>query len=104
MNTSRNGTDYEPAIIVGIEVDVESKEKWWSGWPRPLSIVQWTFRGSKGHPIFIDAMRRTLKNLKDIEDINFRSLVHADQCKFRQLVVEKTGPAVLTDSVLRCDF
>lgn len=89
----------DPAIIVGIEVDVGSRPDWHTWWPRPLGMVQWTIASTKGHPILLDTMRRVVDA---IDQANSTALSVEGQHRSLDSVVEKTGPAPFTDSVLRC--
>lgn len=90
----------DPAIIVGIEVDVGSRPDWHAWWPRPLGIVQWTMASTKGHPILIDTMRRVVEA---IDQTNSSALSVEGQHRTLDAIVEMTGPAPFTDSVLRCE-
>jgi len=99
-NLFENDPRPEPAIVVGIEVDVGSRPDWHAWWPRPLGMVQWTMASTKGHPILIDTMRRVVEA---IDQTNTTALSVAGQHRKLESVVEKTGPAPFTDSVLRCE-
>lgn len=97
-NLFENEPSPEPAIIVGIEVDVGSRSDWHSWWPRPLGLVQWTIASTKGHPILIDAMRRVVEA---ISQTNASASSAEGQHLKVESIVETTGPGPFTDSVLR---
>ncbi|KAK6906414.1 hypothetical protein L486_06022 [Kwoniella mangroviensis CBS 10435] len=106
-----------PAVIVGVDVDVHAYEGWENGWPRALGICQWTLSSSPSHPIFLDAVRRVVNATRVVETWeNWRSAEiekllgegrEADaqelQNQHRDMamnVMEWTGPGLFTDSVL----
>lgn len=62
-------------------------------------MVQWTIASTKGHPILLDTMRRVVEA---IDQTNTSALSLEGQHRKLESVVEKTGPAPFTDSVLRC--
>ncbi|KAK9894857.1 glycosyltransferase family 32 protein [Cystobasidium minutum MCA 4210] len=99
--TEKGKSFARPAIIVGIEVDAASGTHgtalWQGKWPTPLSVVQWTFAGARGHPIFIDVMRRVVGNVNTQWPMS--GPVRAKLAEID--VVRVTGPVTLTDSVLR---
>nr|ODN88330.1 glycosyltransferase [Cryptococcus depauperatus CBS 7841] len=54
-----------PSLVVSVEFD--SVEFGWDNWrdlgvSRAVQITQWTFMARPGHPVFLDALGRTLKN------------------------------------------
>ncbi|WVN88260.1 uncharacterized protein L203_103461 [Cryptococcus depauperatus CBS 7841] len=92
-----------PSLVVSVEFD--SVEFGWDNWrdlgvSRAVQITQWTFMARPGHPVFLDALGRTLKNsewmaLKEKE-------AKANGQKFvPDNALEWTGPGVFTDCVYR---
>ena len=92
-----------PALIVGIEQDVNDRPDWHQWYPRPVGIVQWTIASSRGHPVMLDVLRRVSHAVNPVADINDDDEPEAQESASRKLeaVVEKTGPGPFTDSVLR---
>ena len=53
---------------MAVDVDVHKHPTWWTGWPRPLGICQWTLSSAPNHPIFIDAARRVVNATRVVKD------------------------------------
>ncbi|WWC72912.1 uncharacterized protein I206_106876 [Kwoniella pini CBS 10737] len=106
-----------PAVIIGIDVDVHNKKGWENEWPRPLGICQWTLSSSPNHPIFLDAVRRVINSTRVVENwenwrINEIEILKSkgENEKVEELksqhrdhamnVMEWTGPGLFTDAVV----
>jgi len=101
--TSQNLTSTTPSMIVGIEVDVNPLypiPNWRDCWPRPFFFTQWVFAGSRGHPVLIDMLRRASEAVNPLPGVSSDRSLQMWQGADR--VLETTGPAAWTDSVLRC--
>ena len=96
-----------PALVVGIE---------WSGrtetnllnplFSRSVGVVQWTFGATKGHPVILDAIRRVVRHSHQAMGTPDPSgpatgPLHFDPDNDR-MVLEWSGPAVLSDALARC--
>ncbi|GAA5851667.1 hypothetical protein JCM8547_001168 [Rhodosporidiobolus lusitaniae] len=109
-----------PSLIVGIE---------WTGhtetnklnplYTRSTGIVQWAFGAAQGHPVIVDSVRRVLRNSRKVEALREGRVdedgaggggaggggggggpLHFDPDAPR-MVLEWSGPALLTDAVAR---
>lgn len=57
-----------PEIIVGVEFDVPDLTGWETFWPRPIQILQWTIGSSPGHPVMLDAIKRSIEALGRVQE------------------------------------
>ncbi|GAA6009545.1 hypothetical protein JCM10207_003820 [Rhodosporidiobolus poonsookiae] len=108
-STHGDGTPAPPSLVIGIE---------WTGhternplnpaYTRSAGVVQWTFAGAAGHPVLVDAMRRVLRHSERVKALRKgedpreegEGPLHFDY-EADRMVLEWSGPAVLTDSVAR---
>ena len=108
-NLDETALSSPPALVVGIE---------WSGrtetnvlnplFSRSVGVVQWTFGATKGHPVILDAIRRVVRhshlamNTSTSDDAAVATgPLHFDP-EADRMVLEWSGPAVLSDALARC--
>ncbi|KAK4705125.1 hypothetical protein P7C70_g1069, partial [Phenoliferia sp. Uapishka_3] len=95
-----------PALVIGIE---------WAGrtetnllnplFSRSVGVVQWTFGATKGHPVILDAIRRVVRHSRmakgeEVDESGATGPLHFDP-EGERMVLEWSGPAVLSDAVAR---
>ncbi|WVR07029.1 hypothetical protein IAU60_004068 [Kwoniella sp. DSM 27419] len=92
-----------PALIVSVESD--AIDFGWTNWrelglSRAVQITQWTFMARPGHPVFLDALGRTLRIS---EEMSLKEQEAKDQGEDFMPVnaLEWTGPGVFSDCVYR---
>ncbi|WWC70259.1 uncharacterized protein I206_104209 [Kwoniella pini CBS 10737] len=90
----------EPALVISVESD--AIEFGWTNWrevglSRAVQITQWTFMARPGHPIFLDALGRTLKKSEEMK----LKLEEAKTEFIAETALEWTGPGVFSDCVYR---
>ncbi|WWC89376.1 uncharacterized protein L201_004299 [Kwoniella dendrophila CBS 6074] len=93
----------EPALVVSVESD--AVEFGWTNWreiglSRAVQITQWTFMARPGHPVFLDALGRTLRKSEEIERKMKEGKGKGEQF-VPESALEWTGPGVFTDCVYR---
>ncbi|KAM0747476.1 hypothetical protein T439DRAFT_90253 [Meredithblackwellia eburnea MCA 4105] len=105
-----------PALVVGIE---------WSGrtetnvlnplYTRTVGVVQWTFGATAGHPVVLDSIRKVVRHSQramrvqdgeeeddddDLDEDAGEGPLHFDP-EGERMVLEWSGPAVLSDALAR---
>ncbi|GAA5821921.1 hypothetical protein JCM3770_003577 [Rhodotorula araucariae] len=94
-----------PQLVVGFEWARRTEMNALNAlYTRQAGLVQWTFSAQAGHPILIDAVRRVLRHTARAAGgepaLDSEGPLHFDPTADR-MVLEWSGPAVLTDSVSR---
>ncbi|KAI5477774.1 glycosyltransferase family 32 protein [Pseudohyphozyma bogoriensis] len=93
-----------PALVIGVE---------WAGrtevnalnplYTRSVGVVQWSFGATRGHPVLLDSIRRIVDHthcvVGDDEECTSAPL-HFDPQESR-MILEWSGPAVVSDAVAR---
>ncbi|GAA5894067.1 hypothetical protein JCM6882_007976 [Rhodosporidiobolus microsporus] len=105
-----NGTTpAPPSLVVGIEWKGHTEHNARNpAYSRSAGVVQWTFAGAAGHPVFVDATRRVLRHSERVAALRNGDDPREDgegplqfDYEADRMVLEWSGPAVLTDSVAR---
>ncbi|BGP43716.1 hypothetical protein JCM10449v2_007761 [Rhodotorula kratochvilovae] len=98
------GADAPPQLVVGVEWARRTERNALNAlYTRQAGLVQWTFSASAGHPVLVDAVRRVLRHgarVRGAEEREGEGPLQFDPQGGR-MVLEWSGPAVLTDSVAR---
>ncbi|WRT66345.1 uncharacterized protein IL334_003300 [Kwoniella shivajii] len=92
-----------PGLVVSIESD--AVDFGWSNWrevglSRAVQITQWTFMARPGHPVFLDALGRTLRKSEENE-IKAKEAKEKGEAFVSETALEWTGPGVFSDCVYR---
>lgn len=106
-------------MIVGVDIDVHERLDWFTsrdGWYQALGICQWALASAPGHPIMQEVTRRVVNNTRFIDDVHAtkewqdKATAAEEWARLTNTtaqypaeplrVLEWTGPAVFTDSVL----
>lgn len=92
-----------PSLVVSVESD--AIEFGWDNWrevglSRAVQIVQWTFMARPGHPVFLDAIGRTLKRSQEYAERE-REAKSKGETFLPDSALDWTGPGVFTDCVYR---
>ncbi|KPV73136.1 glycosyltransferase family 32 protein [Rhodotorula graminis WP1] len=117
--------DIPPALVIGLEWASSSPYRAQKNVLNPLynreaGVVQWTFGAAAGHPVLLDAVRRVLRHMERVaalEGAREGGQNVRDEMRWKEngvdegalqfdpradrMVLEWSGPAVLTDSVAR---
>lgn len=93
----------KPSLVVSVESD--AIEFGWDNWrevglARADQIVQWTIMARPGHPVFLDAIRKTLETSLEVEQRQ-KEADEAGKTYMPPSALEWTGPGVFTDAVMR---
>ncbi|WWC61831.1 uncharacterized protein I303_104416 [Kwoniella dejecticola CBS 10117] len=95
----------EPALVVSVESD--AIDFGWTNWrevglSRAVQITQWTFMARPGHPVFLDALGRTLRRSKEMSERLEEAKAKGEEENFvPETALEWTGPGVFSDCVYR---
>ncbi|ORY34031.1 hypothetical protein BCR39DRAFT_518185 [Naematelia encephala] len=92
-----------PGLVVSVESDAISFS--WDNWreiglSRAVQITQWTFMARPGHPVFLDALGRTLRKTEEIAKEIERATAAGEEY-LPETALEWTGPGVFSDCVYR---
>ncbi|KAJ9118820.1 hypothetical protein QFC24_006019 [Naganishia onofrii] len=92
-----------PSLVVSVESDAISFG--WHDWrdvglSRAVQIVQWTMMARPGHPVFLDAVGRTLRKTEGIVREE-REAKAKGETYMPDSALDWTGPGVFTDCVYR---
>ena len=81
-------------LIVGIEADADRPD--WQDWySRRVQFCQWTIQSKPGHPVLVDVVARITEDALRMKKQNILK-----DGKMDKTIVEFTGPAVWTDSIM----
>ncbi|KAK4686229.1 hypothetical protein P7C73_g3907, partial [Tremellales sp. Uapishka_1] len=88
----------KPSLIISIESD--AIDFGWLDWrerkmARAVQMTQWTFMARPGHPVFLDALGRTLRKSEEFERRE------KEEGFIPESALEWTGPGVFSDCVYR---
>ncbi|KAJ9100486.1 hypothetical protein QFC21_003525 [Naganishia friedmannii] len=92
-----------PSLVISIESD--AIDFGWYNWRevgliRALQIVQWTIMARPGHPVFLDAIGRTLRKTEEFARLN-KEAKEREESFTPETALEWTGPGIFTDCVYR---
>ncbi|KAI5453520.1 hypothetical protein NCC49_005994 [Naganishia albida] len=93
----------EPSLVISVESDaIEFKWDDWRdvGLVRAVQIVQWTMAARPGHPVFMDAIGRTLRKTEELAAQELQAREKGEPFS-PPSALEWTGPGVFTDCVYR---
>lgn len=129
---STSHADAPPALVIGLEWASASPARAQENarnalYNREAGVVQWTFGAAAGHPVLLDAVRRVLRHTERVATLEREGEgagegegegEGGDEERWKEdgvdegplqfdpraerMVLEWSGPAVLTDSVARC--
>ncbi|WVQ82346.1 hypothetical protein IAT38_004474 [Cryptococcus sp. DSM 104549] len=93
----------QPGLVVSVESD--AIEFGWHNWrevglSRAVQITQWTFMARPGHPVFLDALGRTLRKSEDVARKTEEARLSGEEY-IPETALEWTGPGVFSDCVYR---
>ncbi|WWC94131.1 hypothetical protein V866_000970 [Kwoniella sp. B9012] len=93
----------EPGLVVSVESD--AIDFGWTNWrevglSRAVQITQWTFMARPGHPVFLDALGRTLRKSEEMEK-KAKEAEEKGEEFIPETALEWTGPGVFSDCVYR---
>ncbi|WVW83869.1 hypothetical protein I302_105891 [Kwoniella bestiolae CBS 10118] len=93
----------EPGLVVSVESD--AIDFGWTNWrevglSRAVQITQWTFMARPGHPVFLDALGRTLRKSEEMERKAREAKENSEEF-LPETALEWTGPGVFSDCVYR---
>ncbi|ODN94317.1 glycosyltransferase [Cryptococcus wingfieldii CBS 7118] len=92
-----------PSLVVSVESD--AVEFGWKNWrevglSRAVQITQWTFMARPGHPVFLDALGRTLRKSEEMAAKVAEAKKTGEEF-IPETALEWTGPGVFSDCVYR---
>nr|XP_031863247.1 uncharacterized protein CI109_001120 [Kwoniella shandongensis]KAA5530319.1 hypothetical protein CI109_001120 [Kwoniella shandongensis] len=93
----------EPSLVVSVESD--AIDFGWTNWrdvglSRAVQITQWTFMARPGHPVFLDALGRTLRKSEEIAQQQKDAKATGKEI-IPETALEWTGPGIFSDCVYR---
>ncbi|KAK8864385.1 hypothetical protein IAR55_001633 [Kwoniella newhampshirensis] len=92
-----------PSLVVSVESD--AIDFGWHNWreiglSRAVQITQWTFMARPGHPVFLDALGRTLRKSEEVAQRQKEAKATGGEY-IPETALEWTGPGVFSDCVYR---
>ncbi|OWZ68955.1 hypothetical protein AYX15_00411 [Cryptococcus neoformans] len=93
----------QPSLVVSVESD--AIDFGWHNWrevglSRAVQITQWTFMARPGHPVFLDALGRTLRKSEEMARKEKEAKKNGEEF-IPETALEWTGPGVFSDCVYR---
>ena len=81
-------------LIVGIEADADRPD-WHQWYSRRVQFCQWTLQAKPGHPVLVEVVAKITE-----EALRMKKQKTLKEGKMDKSIVEFTGPAVWTDSIM----